>query len=300
MITIRDLDRALLEYLGADVEDVANVAQYIISAGGKRIRPTFFFLITQMLEGDQEKVLPLCVGIEYIHVASLLHDDVVDGAQTRRGKKSANLVFGNGVSVLGGDYMYARALWLYSKFGNMESIRILSQAVMDMSQAQVLELKSIGKLIDEETYFRIIDGKTASLFGATFSIASLMAGREDYEDFYQVGMAVGRAFQLMDDALDYVGSEDKLGKPVANDLREGKCTYPLISILGFLDVKSVQEAFMSKDVEWLRKKVIELGGVEKTKERARQEIEKALNFFRNFENSEEVVKLIITVVERDF
>lgn len=292
------IEEELLRYLDPEVRFVLEVSKYIVSAGGKRIRPLLTLLTCKALGGDERKVLPLAVGIEYVHVASLLHDDVVDGAQTRRGKKSANLVFGDKACVLTGDYMYAKALSLYSEYGSLESIKVLSDAVMKMSQGQVLELLNIKKLINEETYFKLIDYKTGALFGACLAVGALCAGRQDHWEFYQVGIKLGRAFQLIDDALDYIGDEKRLGKPAGNDLTEGKCTYPLISVMDRLSEEDLN-LFHRGFSEELRRLVIELGGVEKTKERARQELKEVIDFFDKLDCDRALRELLLSVVERD-
>lgn len=275
------IEEELLKHLDPEVRYVLEVGGYIVSSGGKRIRPILSILTCRAFGGDERKALPLGVGIEYIHAASLLHDDVVDGADKRRGRASANRVYGNDLCVLTGDYMYAKALWLYSRYGDIKSIQVVSRAVMDMAQGQVLELKSIGDMIDEETYFSIIDKKTGALFGASVAVGAVLSGREDYEDVYRIGVKIGRAFQLIDDALDYVGSEVKLGKPVGSDLKEGKCTYPLLSVIEHLDRKSVERSLRNGDVEWVREKVVELSGVERTKQRAKKEAEEAIDSLCN-------------------
>ncbi len=300
MVELEKLNSLMLEYLDPEVRLVLDMGKYTIEAGGKRIRPILMVEVCRMFSENCERVLPLAVGIEYIHMASLLHDDVVDGAFTRRGRASANLIFGNQAVVLGGDYFYAKALWLYAVYGNLRAVELVSRAVMHMSQSQILELSSLGKIISEEEYFRIIDGKTGALFSASMGVGALMAGSSFYEEFYKIGMSVGRAFQLIDDALDYVGSEDRLGKPAGNDLREGKCTYPLISVMDQLDREWVLERFGKENREELRQKVIELGGVENTKKRAWQEIEKVIEYISKFENGSNLVELLESVVKRDY
>ncbi len=289
----------LLQYLDPEVRTVLEVGQYIISSGGKHVRPAVLIYTAQMFTSDIDTALPLAVGVEYVHTASLLHDDVVDDAKTRRGKPSAHTVFGNQVCILTGDYMYAKALSLYATYGSLESIRVLSRAVMEMAQAQVLELKSVGDLISEETYYSIVDGKTGALFGACMAVGALVGGREDYMDFYRMGVLAGRAFQMMDDALDYTGSEKRVGKPVGNDLREGKCTYPLISVLDRLDVEEAKRRLRSGDVEELRQRVIELGGVDATVRKAREYVEEVKSFLMNFDNSEDLLSLIDFLVNRE-
>ncbi len=298
MVNTQDIREKIISYLDPEVREVYKIGNYIISSGGKGVRPLLTIMVCEALGGDVERVVPLAVGIEYVHIASLLHDDVVDGAQTRRGKKSANLVFGNQACVLTGDYMYAKALSLYSQYGSLESIQVLSDAVMKMSQGQLLELKSLGNFIDEETYFRIIDYKTGALFGACMAVGALIAGREDYWDFYRMGILAGRAFQLIDDALDYAGSEEKLGKPVGSDLAEGKCTYPLLCVLDELKEEE-KLLFYGGGYEDLKRLVLKHGGVEKTKEKARQEIEKVLHFVRSFDTSGGIESLILKLINRE-
>jgi Geranylgeranyl pyrophosphate synthase len=299
MLELSQFNQFMLDYLDPEIKLVEDVGRYILSAGGKRLRPLLMMEVCRVLGGDVEKVIPLAVGIEYIHMASLLHDDVVDGAHTRRGRPSANVLFGNQAVVLGGDYFYAKALWLYANYGNLQAVEMVSRAVMHMSQSQLLELLSLGKLISEEEYFRIIDGKTGALFGASMGVGALMAESPLAEEFYQMGLKVGRAFQLIDDALDYSSSEERLGKPVGNDLREGKCTYPLLSVLDHLDKQWVLERFGRGNTEELRERVVLLGGVENTKRRAEEEIAPVLEFVGKFENSQTLLQLIRSIVNRD-
>lgn len=299
MLEVSQFNQFMLDYLDPEIKLVEDVGRYILSAGGKRLRPLLMMEVCRMLGGDVERVIPLAVGIEYIHMASLLHDDVVDGAHTRRGRPSANALFGNQAVVLGGDYFYAKALWLYANYGNLQAVEMVSRAVMHMSQSQLLELLSLGKLILEEEYFRIIDGKTGALFGASMGVGALMAKSPLAEEFYQMGLKVGRAFQLIDDALDYSSSEERLGKPVGNDLREGKCTYPLLSVLNHLDLQWVLERFGRGNTQELRERVVLLGGVENTKKRAEEEIAPVLEFVGKVENSQALLQLIKGIVNRD-
>ncbi len=298
MVNTQDIRERINFYLDPEVREVYDIGTYIISSGGKGVRPLLTIMVCEALGGGVERVVPLAVGIEYVHIASLLHDDVVDGSQTRRGKKSANLVFGNQACVLTGDYMYAKALSLYAQYGNLESIQVLSDAVMKMSQGQLLELRSLGKIIDQETYFKIIDYKTGALFGACMAVGALMAGRKDHWNFYQMGLLAGRAFQLIDDALDYAGNEEKVGKPVGSDLAEGKCTYPLLSVLDRLNEEEKQ-LFYKGENEKLRGIVLKHGGVEKTKERARAELERVLEFVKGWDSSVSIENLMKRLIYRE-
>lgn len=294
-----NIQEKLLHYLDGEVRALLDVSQHIILSSGKYVRPTILLHTAHMFNGDADRAMPLAVGIEYIHTASLLHDDVVDDAKMRRGKPSAHTLFGNQVCILTGDYMYARALHLYSIYGDMECINVVSRAVMDMSQSQMLELKSVGDIMSEETYYTIVDGKTGALFGASMAVGALIGGRRDYMDFYKMGTLAGRAFQMIDDALDYVGSEEVTGKTVGNDLKEGKCTYPLISVMSDLELAEVNRALKTGDVENLRSKVIQLGGIENTLQKARSYIEQVKTFLSKFDNSKSLIDLIEFLVSRD-
>ena len=305
MELIEAIEKRIFEELNPKVKLVLETGRYIFEGGGKRLRPLITVLTCGMCGGDLEKALPLGVGIEFIHTASLLHDDVVDGAQSRRGRRSANLIFGNGVAVLTGDYMYAKALRIFSTYGNMEMIRIVSEAVMEMAEAQVLELSSAGKLISEEDYFRIIDGKTAVLFGVCTAVGSMVAGLKEKEKFFRLGFHIGRAFQLVDDLLDYAGDTSKTGKPVGSDLREGKVTYPLLSVLDLIGKERVVKVLRSKDpeeVENLRREVLRLGGAERTRERAKEEIGIVYRTLEEFEDNtykRELLRILDFVVFRE-
>ncbi len=303
----------LKRFMDSDVALMLEVGNYIVDGGGKRLRPVLTMALARGggVDGKalEERVVPLAVGIEYIHTASLLHDDIVDDAETRRGKTAAHRVFGNAAAVLTGDYMYANALYLYSVYGTTEMIRLVSEAVKMMAEGQLLEIKKVGELIDEVEYFQIIDGKTSALFGASAGVGALSSEKlsTHYYDWWNFGLYLGRAFQLIDDALDYAGDEKKLGKPAGQDLREGKTTYPLIAVLDRLDGEKVKRALTGDD-EALIKEVVEevkrLGGVELTKERARAELKKALFILEKhqLENGmgEFLNSLIEFVVERTY
>jgi len=299
-------EEGLRKFIDPQVETILEVGNYIVDGGGKRLRPLLLLLIAEggKIESPllEERVLPLAVGIEYIHTASLLHDDVVDEAPTRRGRPSAHTIFGNAVSVLTGDYMYATALYLYSLYGTPKMIEVVSQAVRQMAEGQVLELKKVGELIDEKTYFDIIDGKTAVLFAAACAVGALASPslRENYTDFWKFGLHLGRAFQLIDDALDYEGSEEQLGKPAGQDLLEGKTTYPLLAVLDKLDPQRVKKVLLETsqdEIEDTVNLVRELGGVEKTKERAREELSRAREILNGTNLKGEVKEILNQLVD---
>jgi len=298
---LEDVENALRRYMDSSVYQILEIGNYIFDGGGKRLRPLLTLLVAKGGNADTEKVLPLAVGLEYIHTASLLHDDVVDEAESRRGKRAAHKVFGNGVTVLTGDYMYANALYLFSTHGTQKMIEVVSDAVKKMAEGQILELKSVGELIDERTYFKIIDGKTGVLFAAAGAVGALAGDlKASYKDFWEFGLSVGRAFQLIDDALDYAGDEKEVGKPVGLDLAEGKTTYPLLSVMKNLEPEKVKRILLhgtGREIGELINLVKELGGVEKTKERAREELNRAMKILENSDLQKEIKEIMKRILE---
>jgi len=311
---LKQVETSLTKFIDSEVEFILKIGKYILEAGGKRVRPLLTIGFAKLFEKeDIENLIPLAVALEYLHTASLLHDDVVDEADTRRGKPSANRVFGNDTTVLTGDYMYATALYIFSTYGNIDMIRVVSDAVKKMAEGQLLELKKIADFnIKEEEYFSIIDGKTAVLFAAcSYTGANYAeASEEKAQVAYQYGINIGRAFQIVDDILDYTSSSDKLGKPVCNDIKEGKITYPLITIRE--DLSDEERQFFKnlvktinppeEDIERAREIVLERGGHKKAFEVAKDYVRKAIQNLEEFPDniySKELKQLAEYIVERE-
>ncbi len=306
------LEKVMYGNIDSNVNLILQIGNYIIESGGKRIRPYLVLKFAKITKGfNDEKDYILAAALEYLHTASLLHDDVVDGAGLRRGKPTANKVFGNDTTVLTGDYMYANALYLFSVYGNIDMIRNVSQSVKKMAEGQLLELKKIGDFnMTVEDYYKILEGKTATLFGSCCYVGVAL-GSENYnlkENAYNFGLNIGMAFQIIDDVLDY-SKQEKTGKTVMNDLREGKLTYPLLSIRDMLDKNdtdfiksvlldknpSVEELLKVRDI------VINLGGIERAKEKASEFVKKAIDNLKVFDYNddvEELEKLANFIVER--
>ncbi len=225
------LDVLIHEQLRSDAGLVRHVGEHIINAGGKRIRPLLVLLIARALGYDGRHHHTLAAIIEFIHTASLLHDDVVDESRLRRGVESANARFGNAAAVLVGDFMHTRAFQMMLSLNNMTVMEILADATNTIAEGEVMQLmKTRRSDVDEAQYFRIIHAKTAKLFEA----ASLLGGvaASDSDRFHTAasiyGRSLGMAFQLVDDCLDYAGNTETLGKHTGNDLQESKMTLPLI------------------------------------------------------------------------
>ncbi|MBK3333053.1 polyprenyl synthetase family protein [Persephonella atlantica] len=309
------IESELSKFMDSEVEFLLKIGSYILSSGGKRLRPVLVLTFAKLLRGENhDRDYPLAVAMEYLHTASLLHDDVVDGADTRRGKPSANRVFGNDTVVLTGDYMYANALYLFSVYGDIDMIKNVSDSVKKMAEGQLLELKKIGDIdITYDEYFQILEGKTAVLFGSCCYVGTALGGgsQKQKESAYRYGLNIGLAFQLIDDYLDYASTEEKLGKPVCNDLREGKITYPLLSVLDQLTEeekefvkKVIRDINPSQEkINRVKQIVQEKGGMTKTIEKARQLIDNAIGELENFPDNEYLKKLeelAKFIVEREF
>ena len=227
----RAVDALITASLESDVMLVSQVSQYIVMSGGKRLRPLIVLLAARALGYDGDQHIRAAAIIEFIHTATLLHDDVVDSSSRRRGKDSANTVFGNQASVLVGDFLYSRAFQMMVEIGDMRIMRILADATNTIAAGEVMQLMNVHDPdTTEDDYRQVIYRKTARLFEAGAQIAAVLCGESaDVESsMANYGRHLGTAFQLVDDALDYDASSDELGKNIGDDLAEGKATLPLI------------------------------------------------------------------------
>jgi octaprenyl-diphosphate synthase len=220
--------------LHSDVPLVNQIAEYIISAGGKRIRPLLLLLIANAHGYRGHHHHELAAVIEFIHTATLLHDDVVDESSLRRGRQTANALFGNAASVLVGDFVYSRAFQIMVRIGEMRVMQILADATNVIAEGEVMQLLNMHDPdVTEERYLQVIRSKTAKLFEAAAQLGALIAGADEnaIEAAAEYGRSLGTAFQLIDDVLDYSGNAADIGKNVGDDLREGKPTLPLIHLM---------------------------------------------------------------------
>ncbi|MDJ0711816.1 MAG: octaprenyl diphosphate synthase [Woeseiaceae bacterium] len=225
------VNRLISSSLESDVPLVSQISEYIVMSGGKRLRPLIVLLAARALDYDGEQHVRAATIIEFIHTATLLHDDVVDSSERRRGQDSANTVFGNQASVLVGDFLYSRSFQMMVDIGNMRVMQILADATNTIAAGEVQQLMNVHDPdTTEDDYQQVIYRKTARLFEAGAQIAAVLAGRDQAVEsaMVQYGQRLGTAFQLIDDALDYNASADELGKNVGDDLAEGKPTLPLI------------------------------------------------------------------------
>jgi octaprenyl-diphosphate synthase len=226
-----EVDKVIAKRLASEVPLVGQVSSYIISAGGKRLRPALLLLICGALGYQGEQRYNLAAVVEFIHTATLLHDDVVDGSEMRRGLATANESFGNPASVLVGDFLYSRAFQMMVDAGDMRIMEILSDATNVIAEGEVMQLMNMhDPSLDEAGYLRVIRSKTAKLFEASARLGAILAKSEPEVEnaCAQYGQALGTAFQVIDDVLDYDGDPAVMGKNLGDDLREGKATLPLI------------------------------------------------------------------------
>ena len=231
---MRAVNALILTRMESNVPLIPQLASYLIAAGGKRVRPLLTLAATALYSGDMSRAALLATSVEFIHTATLLHDDVVDGSDQRRGQEAANLVFGNQASVLVGDFLFSRAFQLMTEDGNLDVLRILSDASAVIAQGEVMQLSLAGKIdTGMGSYLEIIKAKTAALFAAACEVGPVIAGadRAGVSAMAEFGMNLGIAFQIADDTLDYNADREKLGKTVGDDFREGKLTAPVILAL---------------------------------------------------------------------
>lgn len=231
---MREVDAVIAQRLDSAVPLVGHVARYIISAGGKRLRPALLLLVSGALGYQGPQRFNLAAVVEFIHTATLLHDDVVDDSTLRRGRATANEQFGNPASVLVGDFLYSRAFQMMLDARDMRVMEILAEATNVIAEGEVLQLMNMHDAsLDEDAYLRVIRSKTAKLFEASTRLAAVLAGSPpDVEQACaDYGQALGTAFQVIDDVLDYDGDAAEMGKNLGDDLREGKATLPLIAAM---------------------------------------------------------------------
>ncbi|HET6630754.1 MAG TPA: octaprenyl diphosphate synthase [Woeseiaceae bacterium] len=225
------VDALIRESLQSDVILVSEVSQHIVTSGGKRLRPLIVLLAARALGYDGHAHVQSAAIIEFIHTATLLHDDVVDSSARRRGRDTANTIFGNQASVLVGDFLYSRAFQMMVNVGRMRVMQILADATNTIAAGEVMQLMNVHDPdLSEASYRQVIYRKTARLFEAGAQIAAVLAKRDPRDEAAMIryGQNLGTAFQLVDDALDYGASPEELGKNLGDDLAEGKMTLPLI------------------------------------------------------------------------
>jgi len=283
----QEVDNVIRQRLHSDVVLVNQLSHYIINSGGKRLRPILLLLSARAFGYQGYHHIPLAAVVEFIHTATLLHDDVVDSSELRRGRETANAIWGNEASVLVGDFLYSRAFQMMVEVGSMPVMEILANATNVIAEGEVMQLMNCHEPnTTEETYLEVIRYKTAKLFEAATRLGAVISARSDEEidAMSRYGMHLGTAFQLVDDVLDYSESSDQIGKNIGDDLAEGKPTLPLIYVMrhgNTEQVKIVREAIEQggrENIDAIIDAVIKTGAIEYTSNAAKREAEKAISF----------------------
>ena len=293
---LKKVNSIIIENIGNEVPMISELSSHILASGGKRIRPMITLLTSKLCNYKGDNHLPLAACIEFIHTATLLHDDVIDESKLRRGVATANDIFGNKTSVLVGDFLFSRSFELMVANGSKRILEVLSSASSTIAKGEVLQLTTVNDCnTSRETYMRIISSKTASLFAAASEISGILAEKENNvkNALSTYGEKLGIAFQLTDDALDYIGSEN-LGKEIGDDFKEGKITLPVIICIEKSD--NDEKIFWKKTIEDLNQTDLDLGkalalikkynAIEETISLANQFASEAIDALGTFPHSE--------------
>jgi octaprenyl-diphosphate synthase len=308
------LEEELVEQLRSRVPVAVEIGSHIMNSGGKRIRPQLTIISARMGGYTGLDALKLSAAIEAIHTATLLHDDVVDKADTRRGRPSANMLWSNEMCVLGGDFILAKAFSILTSLNNLRILRIVSETTEKISEGELFQMMNIENMdVTEEDYLQIIADKTAILMEAACRGGAILGGLDDEkaEALAGFGFNLGIAFQMTDDVIDYRSDKETMGKTPGKDLEEGKLTLPLISALKKADqterarVAEIMRAgrLAEGDLEWIRKFLDRRGGIHETLEKSRGYLLKARDHLTVFEDSEEkraLLKLADRILHRTY
>jgi len=307
-----EVDVVIRRRLASDVVLIRTVAEYIVGSGGKRLRPALLLLAANACGAQGPAKHELAAVIEFIHTATLLHDDVVDESSLRRGRKTANAEFGNAASVLVGDFLYSRAFQMIVEAGSLRVMKVLADATNVIAEGEVLQLMNVHDAdTDEEKYLRVIRYKTAKLFEAATQVGAIVGGAlpEAERALAEYGMHLGTAFQLIDDVLDYSGDLTETGKNLGDDLAEGKPTLPLIYAMragntGERDViRHAIEEGGKADLERVVAAILRTGALDYAREQARSEADAAIERLAHVPHSayrDSLLQLAHFSVERKF
>ncbi|HEY5610530.1 MAG TPA: polyprenyl synthetase family protein [Thermoanaerobaculia bacterium] len=228
------VEQELQKNFSSPIRTIQDVADHVLEGGGKRLRPTLLLLVSRMLGYEGRKDVVLGAVIEFIHTATLIHDDIIDDSAMRRGRASINYKWGNHLTVLIGDYLYTHAMRMALDTGDLEIVKMLCSATIEMTEGEILGLQNSGRAdLTSHEYFDLIGRKTAALFGASARVPAMLVGLDEsrQKTLYDYGHKLGVAFQLVDDLLDFTSSSEMLGKPALADLKDGKATLPVILAL---------------------------------------------------------------------
>ena len=304
---LAEVEDRLFQEIGGKVELIGEITRYVLKSGGKRIRPALLLLSAKLCGyRDGTRNIALAAVAEYMHAATLIHDDIIDHADKRRGLPSANSTWGPQISVLAGDFLYARSLQILVADGDLAVMQAFADATVRMTEGEVLEVQMAGNLdLTYDEYLEIIISKTAALISAACRAGALIARAEAsaVAALTEFGLNLGVGFQLVDDALDFVAKEDRLGKPVGNDFKEGKVTFPVFHVLragseadrSRLRELAAKETIGESDLAEVKEMVERHGAVAATMEQVRTYLEKAKQSLDTFPDSAPKRSLVLMV-----
>ena len=312
---LNSINTLILEKLDSSVPLIQEIGKYLVLSGGKRLRPlltTSCFYILKNKPKNNINHIGLAAAVEFVHAATLLHDDVVDLSRDRRGKLTANEVWGNKTSVLVGDFLFSRSFQLMTKYGTIKTLKILSDTSVIISEGEILEISNDKNLeMNEDTYFQVINGKTASLFSAACQVGGISGGAKEneYQALKSFGTNFGMTFQLIDDAIDYSSNSKTMGKNIGDDFKEGKITLPIILAYGRSneEEKQIWQKIITRPVEGnnnfklAKELLIKYKCIEDTLVRANHFADVAidsLSIFNNNKYKSALIKLIETSIKR--
>lgn len=284
---LEDLENFLPKALECSDPRIQQVIQISCSATGKRLRPALFLSLCRAFGHPcSQRILTIATAIEFVHMASLLHDDVVDGAGFRHGKPALHTQFGPHTAILVGDFVFATACTLLSDLGDLRLLQSVATCIRAMAEAEILQSQILWTIVTQDDYLTIVKGKTAALFATAAELAGLVCNHSQPQQIRQFGLDIGMAFQLIDDSLDVFGEATQIGKPVGNDLAEGKLTYPHLHAVR-VDPNSTEALLLNKILENkdidpktqqdLSEWVVRVGGLEAGRNRANDFVTQALN-----------------------
>ncbi len=312
---LAEVEDRLFQQIGGNVELIGEITRYVLKSGGKRIRPALLLLSAKLCgyRGGTRNVALAAVA-EYMHAATLIHDDIIDHADKRRGLPSANSIWGPQISVLAGDFLYARSLQILVADGDLAVMQAFADATVRMTEGEVREVQMAGNLeLTYDEYLEIIISKTAALISAACRAGALIAGSEAaaVAALTEFGLNLGIGYQLVDDALDFIAKEDRLGKPVGNDFKEGKVTFPVFHVLragseadrSRLRELAAAESIRESDLAEVKEMVERHGAVAATMEQVHAYLEKAkesLSIFPDSAAKRSLVLMVDFVRDRDW
>ena len=302
---LEQVNEIILDAAKSEIDLIPKLAKHLIDAGGKRLRPVLTLASAQLCEYDGNRQINLAASVEFMHTATLLHDDVVDESELRRGRATANNIWGNKASVLVGDYLLGRAFQMMTSDGSIEVLKILSDAAARIAEGEVMQLSTANNIeTTYDQYLEVIKAKTAELFAAACEVmGAVMEDDKRRKALRDFGMNFGIAFQIIDDALDYGANEEELGKTVGDDLREGKVTLPVIYAYeaanaeqkSFWEQIIATEEASSDEIEKAKNLIFESGAYAKTVAEAKKYADLAKKNLEIFPDSEIKINLISTI-----